>query len=123
MRRRLSRWPLGVELTICDTVTLRASMLGPSRWPPFIYPEVGVSIRWGRSHGRWAWRHYGVNACDLGTLALSVHQRRLHVSVLLVHLGVDLPWSACDRGILRLSLSSAVGRWTRGRRALGVGRT
>jgi len=116
MRLRCSRSPLRAELTVLDAVTLRAGAARSSRWPPFIHPEVGLSIRWGRSHGARVWRHYCVNACDLGTLALSVHQRRLHVCLLLVHLGADLPWPARDRTFVRLSLFSAVAEWKRARR-------
>ena len=118
MRFRCSRWPLRAELTILDTVTFRAGATGVSRWPPFVYPEAGLSVRWGRSRGARVWRHYCVNACDLGTLALSIHQRRLHVCLLLVHLGADLPWGCRDRTFLRLSLFSAIGRWRRARREL-----
>jgi len=110
---------LRLELTIVDAVAFRAGAMGPSMWPPFVYPEIGISIRWGRSHGARVWRHYGLNPCDLGTLALSVHQRRLHVCLLLVHLGADLPWACRDRTLIRLSLYSAVERWRRRRRGLG----
>jgi len=118
MRFRCSRWPLRAELTILGTVTFRAGATGVSRWPPFVYPELGLSVRWGRSHGARVWRHYRVYACDLGTLALSVDQRRVHVCVLLVHLGADLPWPVRDRTIFRLSLFSAIARWRRARREL-----
>jgi hypothetical protein len=115
MRFRWNRRPLQFELTISDAVTVRAGAMVTSRWPPFVYPEIGVSIRWGRSQGARVWRHYGINLSDLGTLALSIHQHRLHVSVIVVHLGVDLPWGARDRTFARLSLFEAVSRRRRPR--------
>jgi len=120
MRFRFSRRPFRAELTIPHAVAFRAGAMGVSRWPPFLYPEVGLSIRWGRSCGARVWRHYGLNLCDLGTFALSVHQRRLHLCLLLVHLGADLPWACRDGTLFRVSLYSAVERWRRRRATAAV---
>lgn len=108
MKLNWQHHPRRLSLNIADLVVIRLQVGGPSRWPPWTYPEASISLRWGMRHGHRVWRHYQISGCDLGAFSVSTWMRRLHVCLGLVHVGIDLPVSVPDRVLFRWSLWDVV---------------
>ena len=100
------RWIRGsglhLHLRLLDTASLRLECLY-SPLPPWLYPRVWFSVRWGRTG--WSehrvWRHYCIGVTSLVFTAVSVHMHRLTVAVLGLLMQADIP-AIRDRRIIRI---------------------
>jgi len=90
----LTDWKVAVRLF--DLLSVGIGVRGRSNWPPWLYPYLTFSVR------RRVWKHFGINACDLGTFSISVFARRLYIVLGLFCIWVDAPLR--DRAVFRFSL-------------------